>query len=73
MKTGDSETVSHLWQFAHLKHYFGHDRAAKSFYLGNVQSIADRRNGLTTSDRDPSTKHPSVGEVGSETLTRLSS
>ena len=27
MKTGDPETVSRTWQMAHLKYYFGHDRA----------------------------------------------
>ena len=42
MKTGDSETISHLWQFAHLKHNFGHDRAARIIYPGNVLSIASR-------------------------------
>jgi len=72
MKTGDSETISHLWQFAHLKHNFGHDRATRIIYPGNVQSIASRQNGLTANDLDLTTKRPPVGEVGSGSPSRAS-
>jgi hypothetical protein len=73
MKAGNSEAISHTWQFAHLKHYFGNDSAAKSVHPGKVQSIADRQNGLTAGDPGPINKRPAVGQVCSEPFTRISS
>jgi len=73
MKTGNAEAISHTWQFAHLKHYFGNDRATKSTHSGNVQSIADRQSSLTSSDQASITKRRSASEASSEPLTRKSS
>jgi hypothetical protein len=72
MKTGDSKAISHIWQLAHLKHYFGLDLATKSLDLSHAPSIVDQQN-FPTEDGGAFPKRPSVAEVCSKPLTQMSS
>jgi hypothetical protein len=55
MKTRDPETISFIWQLAHLKHYFGYDRAMSSMRHHNLELIVnnhnDNQNDRSESDR----------------------
>jgi hypothetical protein len=72
MKTGDSEAISHIWQLAHLKHYFGRDLAIKSIDSGHTPSIVDQRTAAPSCGAF-TPKRPSVTEVCSKPVIRLSS
>jgi len=73
MKTAGSQTVSHIWQLAHLKHYFGQDLASKTFCQANPEAKLDTQNSHTADDCHALTKTPSAGEVRSEPLGRVAS
>lgn len=73
MKTAGSQTVSHIWQFAHLKHYFGQDLASKTICQGNPKATLDRQNSHTAGDHHALTKNPSADKVGSEPVGRVAS
>jgi hypothetical protein len=73
MKAGDSKAISHIWQLAHLKHYFGLDLATKSVDLSHAPSSVDQQNFPTEDGGAFSTKRPSVAEICSKPLTQMSS
>jgi hypothetical protein len=72
MKTGDSEQISYIWQFSHLKHYFGHDQATISVHGKAPEGSVNARSGDTgNTSPNPSTKRPPIGEVSPEPHSRL--
>ncbi|HEY1527923.1 MAG TPA: hypothetical protein VGH51_16955 [Candidatus Angelobacter sp.] len=68
MKTSDAKTVSHIWQLAHLKHYFGHEVAIKR--LGHDNDIQDAPK---EDAPDCLPKRPSAADAHEEPLGRASS
>jgi hypothetical protein len=73
VKTTGSNTVSHIWQLAHLKHYFGQDLASKTICQANPGANVDTQNSRTAGDRHALTKTPSAGEVPLEHIGRVAS
>ena len=73
MKTAGSQTVSHIWQLAHLKHYFGQDLASKTICQANPEAELDTQNSHMARDRHALTKAPSAGETHSDPLGRVAS
>jgi len=73
MKSSKSEAISHIWQLAHLKHYFGLDLATKSVDLSYPSLIAEKQDSHTEGGDAFSMKRASVAEVCSKPLTRMSS
>ena len=73
MKTAGSQRVSHIWQLAHLKHYFGQDLASKTICQANLDANLDTQSSHMAGDRYALTKTPSAGEVCSEPLGRVAS
>jgi hypothetical protein len=73
MKTSDSKTISHIWQLAHLRHYFGHDLATNSIDPENAQLIIDRKGSSTANECEASMKRRPVGAVCPQTRGSISS
>lgn len=73
MKTTGSNTVSHIWQLAHLKHYFGQDLDSKTICQANPEANLDTQNSHTAGDHHALTKNPSAAKVCSEPLGRVAS
>ena len=61
MKTRDQERISFIWQLAHLKHYFGHDRAMSSMCHRSLELIVNNHDG-SQNDRSES-KRASLSEL----------
>ena len=62
MKTRDPETISFIWQLAHLKHYFGYDRAMSSMRHHNPELIVN--NGDDNQNDRSESKCASSSELG---------
>jgi hypothetical protein len=73
MKTAGSQTVSHIWQLAHLRHYFGQDLASKTICQANPEANLTKQNSHTADDRHALTKTASVGAVCSKPVGRVAS
>jgi hypothetical protein len=58
MKTAGSQTVSHIWQLVHLRHYFGQDLASKTICQANPEANLPKQNSHTAGDRHALTTTP---------------
>lgn len=67
MKTRDLENVSRIWQLAHLRHYFGQQRAMSSVHDPKLELIVnhhrENQDGIPDSNPAPLSNPRPAGRV----------